>query len=316
MVNKPYNLGGSRPRKVEQDPQVRRVLQQLEGFGGTLPPNVVVTFAAFSATKAKAQRDEVPLACLQALASINAEGLDRALSAHGRPAWRRMAESDVDFVAEEKGLNVAEVLEGAERKSAGGATMVTLGYELVATSVGLEFTILRLVYEAEMRVRESPVANRGIPYPSEPSTYYLSPGPSAYKRAWESLYSKKVQMGEGSRFRTALKREFGGTANFEFDPSRRVATGAGARNDALLKLVNGRWLPSEKDLGSAIRSRDQSYFGSKLRTKAFTMAAEFRPSDPRPTDENVENVTHRAESSRGALRPGSTTPRTRGRRHP
>jgi hypothetical protein len=190
----------------------------------------------------------VPYSTFRVLAanSPGAGSIEAALkSNHGEgKVWRKMGDDDMPYV-DPNGVG-PETGALADVESDGAAyakpTLVTFGYNLVTAGTAPPITgILQGIYAKEMALRDA-IAELGAPmYPSEPTTFYQPRIGDSVAGAWTAMEGERVggsgQQLEGAKFARALNK----TTGYEHVVyhSIMVNTGAAARNDALVALLNG-----------------------------------------------------------------------------
>lgn len=226
---------------------------QINGWAG-MPVNVVL--AAWerrevdrgNGSSLEAPQGSVPYSTFRRIAAMaqGAAVIENELQSNHDEGkvWRKMGDDDMPYV----NPNVVnpETQELANVEGEGQIymkpTMVTFGYNLTTAGTQPPITnVLQRIYEKEMALRDA-IAALGAPmYPSEPTTFYQPRVGGDLSGPWAIMEDEKVggsgQQLEGAKLAKAMNKD-GGYNHYTFH-TIMVNTGAGARNDALVQLLNG-----------------------------------------------------------------------------
>lgn len=191
----------------------------------------------------------VPYSTLRRIAAVNpgSAAIDHELYSNHSSVWRKMGDSDMPVVDPNDG-NSAEMAKLKDVEDEGVAlnknTLVTFGYNLTTPgTTPMVASILANIYKKEMQLRDKIGEAGGPLYPSEPTTYYRPRAEGTMDAAWNNMEKEKVG-GSGQQLEGAkLARSMGknGGILHKADHSIAADTGAGARNDALVQLLEGWW---------------------------------------------------------------------------
>jgi hypothetical protein len=193
----------------------------------------------------------VPYSTFRVLAGTNGAAIDAALRANHEQVWHKMGDDDMPYVNPNNAAS-PEMQKLGEVEQAGQIyaknTLVTFGYDLITAGTQPPITaILSAIYAKEMALRDK-IAELGAPmYPSEPTTFYRPRGAGSMDAPWHAMEGQHVggsgQQLEGAKLVKAMSAGDGGLGHYTFH-TVRVQTGAGARNDALVALLDG-WLQAQ-----------------------------------------------------------------------
>jgi hypothetical protein len=197
----------------------------------------------------EAVQGSVPYSTLRHVAAVNpgADLIDAELYTNHSSVWRKMGDSDMPIVGP-NAANSAEItkLKAVEDEGTAMAknTLVTFGYNLTTAGTTPMVTgILANIYKKEMALRDKIGEAGGPLYPSEPTTYYRPRAQGSMTAAWSAMEAQKVggsgQQLEGAKLIRAM--EANGGALHVTDHSIAADTAAGARNNALVALLEGWW---------------------------------------------------------------------------
>lgn len=191
----------------------------------------------------------VPYSSLRRIAAVNpgVSEIDTELYSNHSNVWRKMGDSDMPIVAPNDG-NSAEIAKLKDVEDEGLAlsknTLVTFGYNLTTPgTTPMVASILANIYKKEMQLRDKIGEAGGPLYPSEPTTYYRPRDRGTMDVAWNNMEKEKVG-GSGQQLEGAkLARSMGknGGILHKTDHSIAADTDAGARNDSLVRLLEGWW---------------------------------------------------------------------------